>query len=888
MNLKNTCYFGVFFFLITHSLSSQSFIIHGMINDSGDSTGIPFVSVILYYYNSPKIINYTQSNENGEYTLTGSLPVGAYTLRTQRLGYIPTERVIAIIADSIISIPCSFSLDKDITELKEVVIQEKPPIVVKKDTIIFDIQHWTEIRDKTLEEVLAKIPGFSISESGDISINGQLVNKVLINGEEIANAGAALITKSLSPEDVESIELRTDEKENKLKESLLDANNFVVLDIKLKSNLEKSGFGKIRTTNGYNQKWQPGGYVNLFSLKEKWKNHFFTERDGLGEETIPLSTIKNIGEDAVTQWFREPADYQEVYESPSIQNELYGIAAYTQKQHITGGISSKWSIAPFLDIYFGSYTSFNTVHAGKNYTQNFSKDSIINYSQEQVSKSDLSKNKLDIRINTKKIKTSLNVNGVWENKDYLSNNYSEEYYIFSNNDLKRSYYINYLFEYAINKHFGWQLKLNYSRLNNNQTKNLNHNSILYASSIIDDDNNSVYSLEQQTDNNQQNLLGESFIQYRGKSGTLNAGLSFKDEKQHLSNKAYNSNSTNVPLFSGDPQSLQFILTKPYISHHIRISKINLSNTIGYNLTRYPTPSNSEHKKLWEYQSEITFIGDNFNHLIISFSRKLGDFPLNKLINGYILSDFQSIYYNYSNQIQPVPEYSGKLLFGLNLSSIHLRLDPSLIFGKSFSNNQYLTTNNPFINVAFAQLPSEYLIVSFPIIHNFNKIPFKLTWEPEWLGSKTMNKLSDLESYYIHSNIYMLGAKAGSQFKYSDFNFEFYPKYTVFRYVNDYYQSTSNQKMLSFTTSLKMDICDNKLLLTFNNRNVYFFGKTKVNYLNFGGKIEYPGKVVQWTFEGYNLLDNKHFIQNNIYPSYFIQQTTFVFGRYFKLSATYKF
>ncbi|NJO01772.1 MAG: hypothetical protein HC880_08865, partial [Bacteroidia bacterium] len=73
-------------------------------------------------------------------------------------------------------------------------------------------------------------------------------SKVLINGEEVTDQGAALITRSLSAGNVKSVEVRFDEKNDKLKESLLDTRNYVVLDIKLDQALHQAWFGKARAT----------------------------------------------------------------------------------------------------------------------------------------------------------------------------------------------------------------------------------------------------------------------------------------------------------------------------------------------------------------------------------------------------------------------------------------------------------------------------------------------------------------------------------------------------------------------------------------------------------------------------------------------------------------
>ena len=222
-------------FVLISTFSFGQTVIQGSITDAVDSTTLPFVSAILYQYQSNKIINYTQSDVDGNYQLKVPSELSILTLKTSRLGYHPFEQDIVLGSEKDTTIVFSFQLTPKAEQLQEVVVQG--PIIVKKDTIIYDVAHFTQARDQTLEDVLAKIPGFKIRGDGEIEVNGKAIQKVLIDGEEVTDAGTALLTRSISPEDVKNVEVRMDEKNTKLKESLLDATEYVVLDIKLKEEL---------------------------------------------------------------------------------------------------------------------------------------------------------------------------------------------------------------------------------------------------------------------------------------------------------------------------------------------------------------------------------------------------------------------------------------------------------------------------------------------------------------------------------------------------------------------------------------------------------------------------------------------------------------------------
>ncbi len=328
--------------------------INGSITDASDSTAVSFASVVIYQYQSNKILGYTQTDIEGFYTIEIPSEPTVITLKTSHLSYHPYQQDIVIGSEQAEQIVLTFSLEPKTEELQEVII--KGPIIVKEDTIIYDIEHWTEARDQTLEEVLAKIPGFKIRGDGEIEVNGKTVDKVLIDGEEVTDSGAALLTRSIAPEDVESVEVRLDEKNDKLKESLLDTREYIVLDIKLKDELNKSLFGKIRATVGYQNDIAPGGYINAFSLKKKLKTHLFAEHDRFGEQTISLDRIKNIGAEAFQKMFEIPADFQTLTEREAFSDEIFGFKNYTISEKNIIGLSSRYTVSPYVDLYWEATT----------------------------------------------------------------------------------------------------------------------------------------------------------------------------------------------------------------------------------------------------------------------------------------------------------------------------------------------------------------------------------------------------------------------------------------------------------------------------------------------------------------------------------------------------
>ena len=116
--------------------------------------------------------------------------------------------------------------------------------------ISYNVASFTDIRDKKLEDVIAKMPGMSISTY--FMYNGLTVSKVFINGFDILNGDYSSI-RSMKPEDVESIEIT----ENYVYEKIMrgvDYSAAVAINIIMKEEAKSKWSGSIKAGTGFSSK----------------------------------------------------------------------------------------------------------------------------------------------------------------------------------------------------------------------------------------------------------------------------------------------------------------------------------------------------------------------------------------------------------------------------------------------------------------------------------------------------------------------------------------------------------------------------------------------------------------------------------------------------------
>lgn len=865
--------------------------VSGCISDASDKSPIEQVSVALYKFNSNQIITYSFSNQDGCFRLQG-VAKGVFTLKANMLGYHPFSKELVIAADSV-NLPLSFSLEPKTTVLESVEIRGIQPIIVKQDTIIYSVGHWTEATDRTLEEVLARIPGFKIRGDGELSVNGKPIDKVIIDGKEVSDAGAALITRSISPENVKEIQVRLDEQDAAMKESLIDTRKLVVLDIRLRDDVNKSFFGLARGSVGQQKSTQPGVYGNVFSLLKKTNMHLFAEHDQFGEQTISLDQIKNIGQEAFQKFFDTPADFNEISEKQDFNREIYGFKDYTRSVNNVLGATGNHRITNQLQLFIGSYNSYQILERQVNYQQRFFGGPETSFEEIHSFKNFSSKNKLELRFDNSKIKARVDFNAVIMNDRNSDNNraLNEAAYQFDDRLNAVNLYQNSFFEYVPGGSWAFRVKTALAQRAGNHIKNLLHNDTTYGQLIVNQALLPVFSLQQAINNRQTSWHNEAGAFFKKSWGQTS--VQFRYELQRLetekraTDQAEEGSMANVPNFALPITNRQLQKFGPGISQSLKLGQVQLAGEFFYTTLAFPLQNGTlQNQGFPEYKLSFDYNPGNMDHIMLSWVKRIAGFSLHKIMAGFTLRDFQSATVIGPTQLTPQPEEVLEIWTGKNFSSINLMVDPTLLIGRTRTGDQIVVGSVP-VTTLYDQLEASYIVASFAFTKTFKRVPLQLVLEPELLNSFQENIDANGQRYITKTERHLLGLKVTSAFEKKTIHFLIYPKYSAFRFSSELDPLRSVQHMASLEFNVGWSITK-QLSVKTNWRHVIFSGTSYSRFTNGGLQIRYTQKKIGAWLEADNILNNAVFIRQTISPNVFVNNNEAVFGRYVKVGVDIKF
>ena len=148
-----------------------------------------------------EILAYDISSEEGEYVLSFSHKSKQIDIACSALGYRGEQKRILNVSQIL-----NFNLLQSDIELKEVTIKSKP-ITVSEDTLRYSVNTFKSAGDRTIGDLLKKLPGIEVTESGSIKYKGEPINKFYIEGLDLLENRYGVATNNVPVDAVQNVEV---------------------------------------------------------------------------------------------------------------------------------------------------------------------------------------------------------------------------------------------------------------------------------------------------------------------------------------------------------------------------------------------------------------------------------------------------------------------------------------------------------------------------------------------------------------------------------------------------------------------------------------------------------------------------------------------------------
>ena len=236
--------------------------VSGTILSKTDGQPIEMATVRLFTYNGTDstLVQGAQTYYDGLFILS-NIREGKYRLIVSSIGYNEYSQWIEM-KNSDIDIP-AIRLVEQVQELAEVSVQGKAAeMTVKGDTIEYNTAAYQVSETATVEELLKKMNGVEVDKEGNVTINGEEIKAVRIDGKKFFGDDVQTATKNIPADMIEKIQV-IDEKSDMAKlTGFEDDEGERIINLSLKKNRKKGLFGNYSGALGADMVTDNGGWFD--------------------------------------------------------------------------------------------------------------------------------------------------------------------------------------------------------------------------------------------------------------------------------------------------------------------------------------------------------------------------------------------------------------------------------------------------------------------------------------------------------------------------------------------------------------------------------------------------------------------------------------------------
>src|SRR3569833_1779962 len=225
---------------------------------------VPFATVSLKNKASNAIVAYTTATDKGTYSLV--LPQGqnvdSLVVEVRCIGYKSQSYSLAAAA------PVVFVLQASVNQLQAVVIKSSRPVLrINGDTLSYKVSEFANPQDRTIGEVIKKLPGITVAADGKISYNNKPISTVYIGGDNLLDDIYNIATNTIPQGVVDKVQVIQNDQPIKALQNKVMSDD-VALNLSIKKGAKLQMVGQESIGAGL-----PGNYdveLNAMMFKDKY------------------------------------------------------------------------------------------------------------------------------------------------------------------------------------------------------------------------------------------------------------------------------------------------------------------------------------------------------------------------------------------------------------------------------------------------------------------------------------------------------------------------------------------------------------------------------------------------------------------------------------------
>jgi len=200
---------SIIFSLSSFGQTKVSGTVKGIIVDTASSKqNLEQATVSVTPGTDSSATQFVVTNKQGAFMLR-YLKAATYHMIISFEGYQPIFKKFTIDTGNLVVDFGTFYMQRQTDQMAAVIIS-RPPMGIKGDTVEYNAAMYTTKPNAVAEDLLKKFPGIQVDASGNITAQGETVQRVLVNGKRFFNDDPKMATRNLPPDVIEKIQVFDD------------------------------------------------------------------------------------------------------------------------------------------------------------------------------------------------------------------------------------------------------------------------------------------------------------------------------------------------------------------------------------------------------------------------------------------------------------------------------------------------------------------------------------------------------------------------------------------------------------------------------------------------------------------------------------------------------
>ena len=238
-------------------------IVSGRVLDGVDKLPVIQAGVQILSVKDSVVVAGNVTDLDGKFSL--SARPGNYLLKISYIGYKTDFRNLVLDRNRLRTNVGEIPLEVDAVMLDEaVVVAEAPEVIAKADTLVYNSSAYRVPEGSALEELVKKLPGAEVDESGKITINGKEITKIMIDGKEFFADDPNIAMKNLPVNIIDKVRAYDKQSDMARMTGIDDGEEETVLDLSVKPELNKGWIGNVDLAAGTEDRYSGKFMLNRF------------------------------------------------------------------------------------------------------------------------------------------------------------------------------------------------------------------------------------------------------------------------------------------------------------------------------------------------------------------------------------------------------------------------------------------------------------------------------------------------------------------------------------------------------------------------------------------------------------------------------------------------